>query len=243
MQTPEFNFLQSAQINGKPVVIFCDYDGTITQKDVIGMVMQAFAPPEFETIMHDVLKTRTMTIADGVKKLFAMIPSAKRESIETFVKTEVKFRDGFADFLSFCKTQQILFNVVSGGVDFLIQPKLAELSLGKELPVYCNQAHFKNETITLTTKYAPNNCVQCNNCSCCKQTVMDLFPKNTFKVAIGDSLSDIGMIQKADLVFARCKLLDYAKDLNVEVVPFDSFDEIQQHLAQLMIEKKTLVHL
>ena len=90
----------------KPI-IFSDFDGTITERDVIVMIMDKFAPPEWTHIKAKILYERTITLKDGVEKLFSLIESSKKAQIIDFVKKEVKLRAGFIEFLDFCQANEI----------------------------------------------------------------------------------------------------------------------------------------
>ena len=68
----------------KEIILFCDFDGTITERDNIVDIMKQFAPPGWEDIVQDILHQR-VTIRDGVGKLFATIPSDKKQEIIEFV--------------------------------------------------------------------------------------------------------------------------------------------------------------
>ena len=104
-------------------IIFCDFDGTITERDVIVMIMEKFAPPEWTEIKAKILYERTMTLKDGVEKLFSLIESSKKTEIIDYIKEKVKLREGFVEFLDFCEKEKIEFNVLSAGLDFFIEVK------------------------------------------------------------------------------------------------------------------------
>ena len=49
-------------------------------------------------------------------------------------------------------------------------------------------------------------------------------------IAIGDSVTDITMARRADLVFARDRLIDYLQSENQPYIPWDNFFEIREYL-------------
>ena len=105
-------------------VVFCDFDGTITEVDVIQMVMSRFAPPIWKDIVSDVLDKKVLSLKEGIVQLFKLLPSTLKTEIEAFIDKAVTIRPGFPEFLDWCGVQQIPFNVVSGGVDFLLSQHL-----------------------------------------------------------------------------------------------------------------------
>lgn len=250
--------------NGKKPVIFSDFDGTITERDVIVMIMEAFAPPEWKKIVHEIMETRTLSIREGVRRLFELIPGVKKDEIVSFVLDHVKLRPGFAEFLTYCRDADIPFIVVSGGVDFFIEPILAPyqalypditvksppipLQGGTLLPgvkqdsssvlkVYCNGAAFHEKTIELLTPYFKADCTACGQCACCKLSILDQYPPEVyFRIAIGDSLTDLAMGKAADRTFAREPLIRYMTAEQYPYTPYETFFDIQKTLSLSLTE-------
>lgn len=220
----------------KQLIIFSDFDGTITEHDVIVMIMKKFAPPEWVEIKDKILYERTITLKDGVEKLFGLIDSNKKNEILDFVKKKVKLRSGFIEFLDFCKSKNIEFNVVSGGLDFFVETILYEFK--DKLKIFCNKGNFNSEKIKIDYKYLPRNCTLCGNCGCCKIEIMEQYPKDKFTwVVIGDSLTDLPASKVADLVFARGDLIKYLEQENISYIRFENFNEVEKQLTQKYLQK------
>lgn len=219
----------------KRPIIFSDFDGTITDRDVIMMIMEAFAPPQWRDIVDRILDQRTLSIRDGVTQLFHLIPGSKKQEIIEFVMENVRFRPGFEAFLDFCQAQDIPFLVVSGGVDFFIEPLLAPYR--DKLEIFCNQGVFTPERIDLIFPYEDATCQPCGQCACCKLKILDRYPREShMRIAIGDSLTDLGMSKVSDRVYARARLIDYCAEEGVPVHAFETFGDIQADLSRLLLE-------
>ncbi|KPC97970.1 2-hydroxy-3-keto-5-methylthiopentenyl-1-phosphate phosphatase [Geobacillus sp. BCO2] len=67
----------------KQLVLFCDFDGTITENDNIIAIMKQFAPPEWEALKDDILAQR-ISVQEGVGKMFSLLPSALKGRLLTF---------------------------------------------------------------------------------------------------------------------------------------------------------------
>ena len=218
-------------INNKKPIIFSDFDGTITEHDVIVMIMEKFAPPEWVEIKEQILYKRTTTLKDGIEELFSLIDSNKKNEIVDFVKKEVKLREGFVDFLSFCESEKIEFNVLSGGLDFFIEPILK--SYKDKLKIFCNLGDFNSRKIKIDYKYLPKNCILCGDCGCCKIEIIEQYPKEKFiRVLIGDSLTDLAPSKVSDIVFARADLVKYLEQETISYTPFENFYEVKEQLLQ-----------
>ena len=216
--------------NKKPIV-FSDFDGTITERDVISMTMERFAPPEWVGIKDKILYERTIPLKEGVEKLFELIESKKKIEINDFVKKEVKLREGFEDFLLFCNSKKIDFLVLSGGIDFLINPVLEKYK--DKLKIFCNNGNFNSGKIKIDYKYLPKNCTICGDCGCCKIEIIEKYPKDKYlQILIGDSLTDLAASKVVDVTFARGDLIKYMEEEKLPFIPFKTFHEVKEQLVQ-----------
>lgn len=217
-------------------IVFSDYDGTITERDVILSVMEKFAPAEWVELKNKILYERTITLRDGVEKLFGLIKSIKKEEITNYIKEKVKLREGFKEFIAFCENRNIEFQVLSGGLDFLIEPILEGFK--EKIKIYCNKANFNSEYVTIDYKYLPTNCSLCGTCGFCKIEAVEKYPKDKYlRILIGDSLTDLAASKVADTVFARADLIKYLEQENISYIPFSNFHEVKEQLAQKLLIK------
>jgi 2-hydroxy-3-keto-5-methylthiopentenyl-1-phosphate phosphatase len=221
--------MPTPQIQNKAPVLFCDFDGTISERDVIIMIQEAFAPEGWRDIVDQILNTRTLSIREGVIQLFKRIPGSQKDEMEAFVKENVKIRPGFEALLNFCQQHRIPFRVLSGGVDFFIRPILAPFQ--DKLTVFCNSATFTPDAIHLEMPYYQENCEPCGQCACCKISLMEPFsPETHYRIAIGDSLTDLPMARVADWTFARGQLIDYCQQENISTTPYETFYDVLEAL-------------
>ncbi len=217
-------------------IVFSDYDGTITERDVILSVMEKFAPSEWVELKNKILYERTITLKDGVERLFGLIKSSKKEEITNYIKEKVKLREGFRRFIDFCEEERFEFYVLSGGIDFLIEPILEEFK--ERIKICCNKANFNSEYITIDYKYLPINCSLCGTCGFCKIEAIEKYPKDKYlRILIGDSLTDLAASKVVDIVFARADLIKYLEQENISYIPFSNFHEVKEQLVQKLLIK------
>jgi 2-hydroxy-3-keto-5-methylthiopentenyl-1-phosphate phosphatase len=216
-------------VMNKPV-IFCDFDGTITNSDNIIALMKTFAPPAWEAIKDDVLSQR-ISIKEGVGKMFSLLPVTLKQELVEFLLENAKIREGFSDFVAFAKQEKIPLYIVSGGIDFFVQPLLD--GLVEQENIYCNGSDFTGETITITW---PHSCdEQCSNeCGCCKPSLIrTLGQEYDFKIVIGDSITDLQAAKMADAVIARDFLIEKCEELYIPYRPFTTFHDVVGHVKEL----------
>lgn len=82
----------------KPV-IYCDFDGTITESDNIIAIMKRFSPPNWEKIKDQIL-SREISISEGVGKLFSGLPSEKEMKLQSLQLKMPKYEKGFQNLLN-----------------------------------------------------------------------------------------------------------------------------------------------
>jgi 2-hydroxy-3-keto-5-methylthiopentenyl-1-phosphate phosphatase len=223
----------------RPLAIFCDFDGTITQHDVIVMVMEAFAPPSWQTTTRNIMAGKT-TIRDGMAQVFSTIASSNQQAMEALVTHCVHLRAGFADFVQACRLQGMPLVVISGGLDCFIQPVLKRLPAADyaHIQLFCNTADFSQPTMGVLTPHDNPSCSHCKplpvGCGCCKVSVLDRWSSTQYhRVGIGDGITDLAMAHKVDTLFARDKLALYCDQKGLIYQPFETFFEILYHFAML----------
>lgn len=213
----------------KPI-IFCDFDGTITESDNILRILNAFAPPEAERVKDDILAQR-MSIVEGVTEIFSMIPSSKKADIIEFILEDAVIREGFKEFMDFVKDEQIPYYIVSGGIDFFLEPLVEPY--GPYDGIYCNTADFSGDTIQLGF---PHECdAQCHakGCGCCKPSVIrTLAQDHQMTIIIGDSITDLEAAKMADLVIARDFLIEKCEELGIPYEPFETFTDVKKIIKE-----------
>ncbi|AOY06976.1 2-hydroxy-3-keto-5-methylthiopentenyl-1-phosphate phosphatase [Bacillus subtilis] len=213
----------------KPFII-CDFDGTITMNDNIINIMKTFAPPEWVALKDGVL-SKTLSIKEGVGRMFGLLPSRLKEEITSFVLEDAKIREGFREFVAFINEQEIPFYVISGGMDFFVYPLLE--GIVEKDRIYCNHASFDNDYIHIDW---PHSCKgTCSNqCGCCKPSVIhELSEPNQYIIMIGDSVTDVEAAKLSDLCFARDYLLNECREKNLNHLPYQDFYEIRKEIENV----------
>lgn len=208
--------------------ILCDFDGTVTEHDNIIALMKEFAPQEaFEPLKKGVLD-RSLSIQSGVGQMFRLLPSDRKQEYIDFLIDRAVIRPGFDTLLAFAKSNGIDFAIVSGGIDFFVQPILACLLTDET--IYCNGSDFSEEVVRIEWPHACD--AACNNqCGCCKTSIArKLKQDGDTIIAIGDSVTDFELAKKADHVYARDYLITLCEQHGIPYTPFETFYDIVKHL-------------
>lgn len=208
-------------------VFFSDFDGTITQRDVIEAVMSQFAPPQWREI-HSSLMEGRLDIDLGIRMMFNLIPAGKKDEIIKWVKDNIKVREGFGDLLDFLNKKGIPFVILSGGVDFYIYP-IIDKYLNKITKVYSNRLFVNQGKLDVKFIYrCGRNCRR--NCGVCKPYVIQTFYSDyKIKMYAGDGITDLDASQYNDIIFSTGGLTEYLGKINLRgkrVYRFNTFNDV-----------------
>ncbi|MCR8853877.1 MtnX-like HAD-IB family phosphatase [Lysinibacillus fusiformis] len=224
----------------KPI-IFCDFDGTITETDNIFSLMTEFAPQESEKIAKAMME-QTISFKDGLSAMFHLLSTQQKDEVIQYLMDTAIIREGFGDFVRYAQDHGIPFYIVSGGVDFFIEPLVDKY--GPFSGIYCNKADFSGEQIKLIySNSCDEECAKYSTqgCGCCKPSVMrKVANEDHFKIVIGDSLSDFEAAKQADIVLARDHLIQHCEELHVPYKPFITFHDCLKLVQELMETKHTV---
>ncbi|MBM6618101.1 2-hydroxy-3-keto-5-methylthiopentenyl-1-phosphate phosphatase [Bacillus suaedaesalsae] len=218
----------------KKPIIFCDFDGTITETDNIISLMKQFAPPEWNEIKDQVLG-QEISIQEGVGKMFSLLPSSLKEEIISFLKDTAVIRNGFSQFVNYTKQEGIPLYIVSGGIDFFVYPLLK--GLVDEEFIYCNGSNFSGEKIQILW---PNSCEgDCDNgCGCCKPTIINKLASGEEElIVIGDSITDLQAAKLGDTVFARDFLSVKMEEMGLPYHSFETFHDVINELQSREVKQ------
>lgn len=220
----------------KQPVIFCDFDGTITTNDNIIAIMKHFDPPGWEPI-KDAILAQTISIREGVQKMFSLLPSSKKDEVLAYVLEQAEIREGFEEFVAYTKQNNIPLYIVSGGIDFFVYPLLEPF--GPFAGIYCNEADFSGDTIHITFPHGCDDQCDSQGCGCCKPSIIrKLLAEDATSVVIGDSITDLQAAKQADLVIARDFLIGKCEELDIPYQPFENFGDVTEIIdARLVVRK------
>jgi 2-hydroxy-3-keto-5-methylthiopentenyl-1-phosphate phosphatase len=221
----------------KSPVIYCDFDGTITESDNIIAIMKKFAPANWEEIKDQILSQK-ISISEGVGRLFSKLPSDQRDEITKFAIENAKIREGFSDFVEFARTEDIPLYIVSGGIDFFVYPILEKF--GPFDGIYCNHSDFSGENIKILWPYTCDSYCQ-NECGCCKPSIIRKINQDegSFTIVIGDSVTDLEAAKQADFILARDLLEEKCSEWGLNYKGFTTFHDCIEEIKNRIEVKRT----
>ncbi len=203
-------------------VVFCDFDGTITNEETFVALLKQSTPLLSERLMPE-MYARRMSLREGVRCLLESIPSARYPEFIEFAKSKV-MRSGLPELLDFLDRHQVPFVVISGGVRVVVEMVLADLK-PRMAGIYAVDLDTSGEFLRPISPFEDGNELVA------KVKVMAQHPCDE-KIVIGDSITDLNMALASPVVFARDRLAVYLHESNKPYIPWHDFRDIQRSLAK-----------
>jgi 2-hydroxy-3-keto-5-methylthiopentenyl-1-phosphate phosphatase len=209
-----------------PLFVACDFDGTITMRDTLALVVGRWAPGVWDTI-EGRLRDGEVTLLEAMDEEFRHVCATEAQVID-YVVAQTRIRPGFAEFVQWLADRGDRLIVVSAGFRVLIDPVLQAAGLG-DLHVHAGDALFSPAGTVLSYPPSSHECV--SGCGHCKsETIAAHGPFAGPVVYVGDGYSDRCAAMEADIVFARPGLAAYLDTQGVAYHPFEDFFEVRRVL-------------
>jgi len=206
------------------MIIQCDFDGTIIKNNLSILLRQNFARGGWQEIELDYLHG-LLAVEQSNKLQFALIKEPKAR-LQEFVRQHIELRPGFVEFVEYCHESAIPFVIVSSGLDFYIEPVLAQVGM-PDLELHCGRTSFGKNGIAVSYTDPEGNIVN----EGFKNSYLTWLKKRGKNIIyIGDGLSDLEAARHANYVFATGHLL---RLLRAESVLCNGFSDFYDLLRQV----------
>jgi 2-hydroxy-3-keto-5-methylthiopentenyl-1-phosphate phosphatase len=198
------------------VRLVLDWDGTVTVRDTLWMLLERFGDRDVFRRMEGALGT-THSYREVMELELATITAPLEEAV-AFLLAEARVRDGFAELVARHRPL-----VLSGGFVETIEPILERE--GVEVELVANRVDPRPDGWRVRW----NDDAPCPECGqLCKRRAL---PEGRPLVYVGDGYSDRCAALAADRVFARRALADYLDTRGVAYERFETFFDVIEALA------------
>ncbi len=209
-------------------LILCDFDGTISLRDMGYVLVSRFCTGGWRAIDREFSEGKI-----GSKEAYvriAKILKGDEQTILRFIQRHSDIDPYFISFYQYCRAQGIDVKIVSDGLDFYIKAILEAHRLS-EIPFYANRSRPKGEErIDLSF---PHTNEECGLCGTCKKKIVQMHRKEYDSILFaGNGFSDRCAAKEADFVFAKDSLYPYCIDQDIACHFFLNFGEILSDLKK-----------
>ena len=201
--------------------IVIDFDGTITEDDLLDTIARDFGDPAVYREVEDGLDAGTMPLREVITREFEPVTTPLDEVLD-WVLENVRVRAGFREFVEQVQAAGWEVHVVSSGFHELIEPVLERE--GVDVALHANRIDPRPDGWIVEWRY-PDDCDSCGES--CKRALLP----DGHVVYVGDGYSDRCAALASDRVFATKGLARYLADSGTPFEPFSDFRALSAALA------------
>jgi len=217
------------------VKIFCDFDGTITTKDVGENMFLEFGDSEKAYNIFNSWVRKEIDSTQEWMALLDLVKNLKEDEFNKFLST-IEIRYGFSEFVQFCNGNDFEITILSDGMDYYIKKILADNGF-EYLKFYANSLVFNENGLNVSFPFTDEECKECANCK--RNHIIENSSDEDITIYIGDGYSDTCPVQFVDYVFAKKTLLKFCEKERISFYPFKNFKDIIAIISKLL-EKNQL---
>jgi 2-hydroxy-3-keto-5-methylthiopentenyl-1-phosphate phosphatase len=205
--------------------IVVDFDGTVTEEDLLDTIAQTFGDPQVYKEVDEGLDEKRLTLREVISREFEPV-RAPLENVVTWELETVRVRPGFRRLVELAESRGWRLVIVSSGFHELIEPILERE--GVEVELHANRVDPRPEGWRVRWQYE-SECEICGES--CKRSIVREFAGDDEIVYVGDGYSDRCAAEASDRVFATRGLAHYLDERGVPYERFDDFHQIADRLA------------
>ena len=212
-------------------ILFLDFDGTISRRDAVDVILETYADPKWLTFEAE-WRAGRIGSRDCLRAQMSLV-RASRKQIDALLD-EIGIDEDLVPLLEMCAMQEIPAHIVSDGFDYCIRrilsgasKRVAALLRGGRVCA----AHLESRGHLWRTEFPFFHQTCGHGCATCKPAVMRLLNQtNAPAIFVGDGLSDRYAVESADLVFAKDGLASYCTANSIDHIPFQNLGEVATHI-------------
>lgn len=206
-----------------PLLLAVDFDGTITMRDTLHVIVDEYARPGVWAELEPDLLAGRLTVEQVIVEQFRTV-TATPDEVAALVREQAGVREGFTEFVRFAEGEGHRLVIMSAGFRSVIDLVLGDLGLD-HLEVVSNEALFSREGCTLV--FGDERGDVCTLCGRrCKRHAVRQRHGGERIAYVGDGISDRCVSGLADVVFARAGLAEWLDQQERAYVPYDDFHEV-----------------
>ena len=214
----------------KALLVACDFDGTITVRDTLHVIVETFGARGVWDELEPRLRSGEMTVEQAMQQQFRAV-RATPEQVAEAVLAHAPLRPGFAEWVAWLRDGGHRLVVVSAGFRSVIDLVLGGAGLG-HLEVVSNEARFSADGCELVWGDRGEVCPLCGRR--CKRHALRRRLSGERLVYLGDGISDRCAARMADVVFARAGLADDLAAQGLPFLPLEDFHQVRRDMASLI---------
>ena len=215
-------------------VVFCDFDGTITQLDVTDQILTQLAHPSWREIEQEWMMG-LIGSRECLERQIALVdaPAGELHSVIDSVALDAEFKP----FCQFARKKRLPVYIVSDGFDYVIRRVLKRAGVERYfrsgVSLFASALRQEGRRLVPSFPHSPEPCA--HGCATCKAALIRRLRQGRQPVIfVGDGMSDRFAVELADVVFAKRHLLAYCRENGIVCHPFETFKEVHATLERML---------
>lgn len=201
--------------------IFCDFDGTITNRDSIVFLTETFgAGEQFRLDILEAIKRGDITVFEAIERELETVKATWAEAVSALDES-VWIDPDFPAFVTWCSERNFPLSIVSSGMAPVVEHYVGRFGV----PVFAHP-------VTVDPAGWRYRRDERND----KKHLLAAASREKPLVFIGDGTSDVSAVPFADILFARAGffLSEHCSQRGIAHYTFTSFREIRKQLDALL---------
>jgi 2,3-diketo-5-methylthio-1-phosphopentane phosphatase len=220
--------------DSKGPVVFCDFDGTVTQLDVTDQILAQLAHPSWREIEREWM-LGMIGSRECLERQIALVnaPAEELHAVIDAVAIDAEFKA----FCKFARQKRLPLYLLSDGFDYVIRRVLKGAGVERHFRsgtnLFASALRMEGRRLVLSFPHSPEPCA--HGCATCKAALIRRLREGRQPVIfVGDGMSDRFAVELADVVFAKRHLLAYCRENSIACHPFETFKDVQVILEKLL---------
>ena len=126
----------------RKITIQCDFDGTLTNEDISFKILNRYATIDWRTALKRYMNGE-VSVGRFNQEVFRSVKE-DRSTLLKFVEENQDIRAGVAEFLAFCRQNNLDLHIVSNGLELYIKHILAYLGY-TDIPIHAASSVFTDD--------------------------------------------------------------------------------------------------
>lgn len=222
--------LTSESVQNK-YALFVDFDGTITTEDIGDKIVTTFADDGWQETERQFSagKISLRLLADVEVQ---HLRKEREAEAAKFAIGYAKFRSRFEELIEYCESHDVVFEVVSSGMHFYIDPVLEKHGLQR---LQRSRPIVKYDSEGRGIHVMPDGIEDCDFTPMCKCARADFYRGQGYRVIFaGNGSSDRCVAPKVDHLFSTDGLTQYCESERIEHSHLEDFHEVLGELKRLI---------
>jgi 2,3-diketo-5-methylthio-1-phosphopentane phosphatase len=208
-------------IDPERLVVFFDFDNTITTFDILDDMLVRFSGDERWKALERKWQKGEIGSKECLKGQIGGI-RITRQALNRYL-SGVRIDPYFRKLSALLSYRDIKSFILSDNFGYIVR-RILKVNGMTGLKIYANTVRFKGDRLIPGFPFTGGRCDYCAHCK--KETLRTRTPRNFMAVYVGDGLSDVYPSKYADIVFAKDSLLEYYKAGRLSCIPYRSLKDV-----------------